>query len=121
MKKKKLLTRIFHRRRKKEWYYHIPAAIFWLQFLFSVYLAWIEVRASCVILSQDICPANQDLMVYHYFKMMVILPMILLSFVFILIEFWSKWNWSFEREIVEVCLILGWIMFGIMSLFLNPI
>ena len=109
----------FNKKNRPSWPRRVGIAIFYTQFILSAFFIYRELVYSCTILSADICPANLDLVVYHYLKLAFLLPIVVLSALFTIIEIISGWDYKFEQEILSVFIFLAWLLFAYINLFVD--
>jgi len=100
-------------------HYGIGNLLFIIQFLIAIYLFVVEIRSSCLILSQAICPANLNLMVFNYVKILLLVPIIGLSFLFSAFKVIAGWKFDVVQEMIGVFIFIAWALLLIGGLFLN--
>ncbi len=107
------------KKNKVSWFTKIGFSFFYIQFLVAIIFFILELKKSCTILNQAVCYNSQDQIFFHYTQLVFLVPLIILSLLFALIEILSKhkFEFSFEQEIIEVFIFILWIGFAFLKLF----
>ena len=95
----------------------VGTIFFYTQFLIAIFLAYRELKLSCLILAGEVCPQTTDLIVFHYFKLIFLLPIIGLSLLFTLLEILSGLEFKLEQELLALFIFLAWLIFIVVSFY----
>lgn len=110
---------IIQRKKKINWTKRIGLTVFYLQFLAALFFFIKELQTSCSLLGGDICSGNIDLIFLHYFKLMILIPIVGLSFLFTMLGVILKWDFKFEQEILTVFIFVIWLIFILTTVIVN--
>ena len=97
----------------------LALAMFGVQFFGAAYLLYYEISESTKILSAPMGMMSEDLIIYHYFRLALLTPIVGLSAIYSITGFLTKWDFDFEQELVEVFIFIGWVVFGLISIFMR--
>lgn len=95
----------------------VALSLFVVQFLGAIVYFYYEIQQSLEILGGPVTRVSNDLITYHYFKMVLLSPIVGLSVIFTLAGFVTKWEFDFEQEVIEVFIFISWLILGLLSLF----
>lgn len=97
----------------------LALSIFFVQFFGAGVYLYYEIEEASLIASQAVSQINNDLIIYHFFKLLLLVPIVVLSMIFTITGLITKWDFDFEQELIEVSIIVSWLILGIMNIFIK--